>query len=288
MSKNTVNTVFMFFLSLFGISIIILIFSFFILETKIKAIEVAYSGKNQNLKREIDDLTEKTREIEKIIKKSKKEIGSYKLETKEINQSGINQTQISVYKDNQKTAEFFVESRSDARIVKEINNHLYIGILPRNIGTIGYETFKEMYQVDIETKELYKLRTQATITPADRSSLVINDISNDERFFTYIAGRTLYIDDIYTGENKYKFSISDRYYHIGSALFSPDAKKIAFGATSSYEQKNGEKSALIIIDLNTQQQNEIKTATGGFYNITEWRNPNVPEFELLNFNSGLE
>jgi hypothetical protein len=285
MKKKPVNIFLIVFIPLFFILACSLGFIFVLMDTKIKDIETSYSQKLQALNLQIAELEEKNKEIERLIAKTKEELGEFKLETKELNQSGT--TKVLVFNNGQKIVEFSVSDPSEARIIKNINNNLYIGILPKNLGALGYETFKEIYQVDLEIKEANQLRIQTSVTPSDLENLYFNDISNDEKLLAYVVGRTLYIDDIYSGENKYQFQLSDNYYHIGGVVFSPDNSKIALGATSSYKQQAEEKSALIVIDLNSSTQTEIETANGGFYNITSWQNSEVPEFELLNFNSGL-
>lgn len=272
---------------LFGLSVALFWVVFLVQQDQLKKTKIFYEGETGALKDQIKSLEEKNEEIEKVISKNKQELGKFELNTEFFKEGRVDKTKVEVIEKGEKLNSFTANGKVDARFFKKTDKNLYVGILPKNRGAIGYETFRALYRIEIATGKVMKARTQITTTPKDKNEIFINDLTGDDKYLAYVLGRNIYIDDLYSGTNIHQFPVGPEYFHIGGAVFSLDGTKLAYGATTSYEKKQGAKAAIYVINLATGEQKEIITGSGGFYNITDWKNENEINYELLDFNSGV-
>ncbi|MBD3299941.1 MAG: hypothetical protein GF347_01165 [Candidatus Moranbacteria bacterium] len=268
----------------------ILLYVFFVQKRQVEAIKNLYEKSISQLRQENDKLRTEKREIGKIINKYQKSFQDLKLSSKEILEFNTPKTQVAVLKADKMIGSFVIDSEMEARILEKIDDNLYVGVLPEKQGDIGYESFRDLYKINLSTGEVLLIRTNATVLPGEEDKIFINDISSNERYLAYVLGRTVYVEDLYEGRIIKEIQVPVEYFHIGGASFSPDNQKLAYCATSSYKKTPGAKAALFLVDLvnlDVDVQAKLATEEGGFFNITGWQNNNQPEYEVLNFNSGL-
>ena len=167
----------------------------------------------------------------------------------------------------------FTPGPTAAYFFKHIGCNLYISIKPDGLG--GFYLYSSagaiIYKVDLLKNSMEKL-----VINGDG----VMDINNSEtRIVITMDDNIIGIQD-FQGNIIQKFEVLPEYEQFGDAIFSPDEKKIAYGATQA-DPYGKERGAIYIADIESGKQTKYKQATSGYYQINGWKNNNEPDYILL-------
>jgi len=170
-----------------------------------------------------------------------------------IKKNGIEIGNITSEVEGMSTLDIFRVTASSAYFEQQVSG--IGGYIPYEIGGLGF------YRLDLKTNKIARIDLP--------EEAVVFDLSPGESQILYRLrdGKNVILRDLITGQET-KFSTPSEFSAFGDAIFSPDGTRFAYAA-AKVDMEN-EESAAYIVNIATQQQQEIKRVEGSFVNVKYW------------------